>query len=388
MEHRRAFPFHGSDEEYVSYLEAELLKALKPETQQSSTTRLPICDELKVLYYDPYTSKDSEEPPNYENCKGEISAPYARNNFNRDTSDVDNAVGAAHDPSTASQERRELDSFLRKIKSAMSWEKKKKSVRLCSPENNRFVMQILCGKAWGTLRHGEDRQRDLPSLSDKDNRELVRRGCDYGELGKLSSVNGEMILLAAKFQQLVFVSYCSVLLHIGTSKDTVDWMLRRYVADVTPGSLKRIRLGSTWVNRCIAKLLTNGWGFRSWELFLLYPQSMGQYGRFACTKDSGSRVIETIGVSNPRLPIFEQGFIPYCIPCIIKMIAGEELQLASICDCLGYEYDLISLIYNNLQYADTVNFNPFQYAQNGAHLTDNFTTFDPYEHAQSGHATT
>lgn len=269
MEHRRAFPFHGSDEEYVSYLEAELLKALKPETQQSSTTRSPICEELKVLYYDPYTSKDSEEPPNYENCKGEMSASYARANFSRDALDVDKAVGAAHDPSIASQERRELDSFLRQIKSAISWEKKKKLVRLSSPENNRFVMQILCGKAWGTYKHGEDRQRDLLSLSDKDHCELVRRGCDYGELGKLSRVNGEMILLAAKFQQLVFVSYCSVLLHIGISKDTVDWMLRRYVADVTAGSLKRIRLGSTWVNRCIAKLLTNGWGFRSWELFLL-----------------------------------------------------------------------------------------------------------------------
>jgi hypothetical protein len=52
---------------------------------------------------------------------------------------------------------------------------------------------------------------------------------------------------------------------------------------------------------------------------------------------------------------------------------------------MGYDPELILLIYHNFfENADTIDFNPFLYAQNGASFGHDFTTFNPYEYARPG----
>jgi hypothetical protein len=46
--------------------------------------------------------------------------------------------------------------------------------------------------------------------------------------------------------------------------------MRRYTGlDQDDQTLEKYRHGALWVNRCVAALLANGWGYKSWEIFLL-----------------------------------------------------------------------------------------------------------------------
>ncbi|KAJ5882827.1 uncharacterized protein N7473_011089 [Penicillium subrubescens] len=112
------------------------------------------------------------------------------------------------------------------------------------------------------------------------------------------------------------------MLDTGTPITTVDWMMRHYVSDTTAGNLRRLRDGCKWVNRCISKLQDQDWGFKSWETFLLFPRSLEQYGRFAWTKNTYEAFTKDMGAPEQAQPIVDNGFIPYCIPCFIKIVAG------------------------------------------------------------------
>jgi hypothetical protein len=101
-------------------------------------------------------------------------------------------------------------------------------------------------------------------------------------------------------------------------------------------------------------------------------QAPHQYGRFSDNCESIKVFTEAMGPA--KVPIFEDGWIPYCIPCIIKCLAGDSIEyeispsifllflfyvlttfsrsLSKICACLGYDIDLISRIYYSF-------FNPF-----------------------------
>jgi hypothetical protein len=110
---------------------------------------------------------------------------------------------------------------------------------------------------------------DIPSLSPLDNLDMVIRGCNYGRLANDCTSNGRLAILVGKFQRIIFISYCTVLLAMGTSRVTVNWMLRQYISDSDDKNLERYRFGCLWVHRCISQLLGLGWGYKSWELFVL-----------------------------------------------------------------------------------------------------------------------
>jgi hypothetical protein len=266
-EYRRIFSFQGSDEEYMSYLERELLKSIRGITQRPNTPPSSVStrdEELRILYYDPYTQKDRQDPV-YCDIHNTLRGDHLQGSTRAD------GISGGVSPSLAPQGLRELRSFLRHVGTGTitSWEDRKREMSISSPSENRLAIQMLRGQAPGSFAYDQEFNSKSPTISHADNKELVRKGCNYGALGRLGEANGNMILLVAKFHQLIFVSYCSVMLHVGNSKETVDWMLRTYVSDLKPESLKRLRLGSIWVNRCVSELLKNGWGFRSWELFLL-----------------------------------------------------------------------------------------------------------------------
>ena len=252
-QNQRAFAFEGSDEDYIAFLETQLSAALKPSSAPAfpfPSSASVLGKDLKFLYFDPSANCDRGQPG------------------------VDDTVVPKLPPSQricagASQGLKELRSFIAEVGNIGSWDKRRKDIGLLSSDTNRFAVQALRGQATPSNMCENDGLRGYPTIFPPSKKELIRRGCEYGALAHEREIYGDLILHLAKYQQLVFVSLCTVMISDGTPKDVVNWMMRRYVSDTTPENLKRLRLGSLWVNRCIADLLERGWGFRSWEIFLL-----------------------------------------------------------------------------------------------------------------------
>lgn len=60
------------------------------------------------------------------------------------------------------------------------------------------------------------------------------------------------------------------------------------------------------------------------------PRSIQQYGRFAYTKNSCETFVTDMGTPDLALPFAEDGLSPYCLPCFIKVIAGNDLKYINL----------------------------------------------------------
>lgn len=319
-QNQRAFTFEGSDKDYIAFLENQLLAALREAPTQiingssislstSSSTPLSNHQPSPFSTASPDTqpndlSKDpppndsaivSSDPPPFDYHKACSSfrasnpaSPYSTRNSlssaqdnlrilyydpirNRDCDLPGNAISTL--PSfkqtsiVESQGMKELRHFIGDITGNARWVKKKEELGLCYPETNKATIEALCGR---TLNPGLCEQPHFyPEKYPPEHQALVQRVCGYGSLTKERKLQGNLLLHIAKYQQLIFVSICVIMLETGIPINVVDWMMRRYVSDSKQDSLRRLRSGSLWVNRCISKLLNQNWGFRSWETFLL-----------------------------------------------------------------------------------------------------------------------
>lgn len=91
----------------------------------------------------------------------------------------------------------------------------------------------------------------------------------YALFTKKSSDEARLFWCLAKFQDLIFVSFCDVVLGIGESKNRVHEVMRLYISDSEGQNLDKIISGARWVNSCIVNLCQTAWGFRSPEVFVL-----------------------------------------------------------------------------------------------------------------------
>ncbi|KOC10270.1 hypothetical protein AFLA70_265g001371 [Aspergillus flavus AF70] len=156
--------------------------------------------------------------------------------------------------------------------------------------------------------------------------------------------NNEARLLSclARFQDLIFVSFCVVALGLGEAKDCVHEAMKLYISNSEGQHLDRIISGARWVNRCITELSKTAWSLRSPEIFLLGEQTINFYGRYA---EAGSQSTPYFLNSLQELA---KGFsdaeqttrIPISIPCIVKLLSGPAIELSAICDILGYDQSL------------------------------------------------
>lgn len=202
-------------------------------------------DDLRILYYDPIRNCDSDLP---DNALSKLPS------F-KQTSVVE------------PQGMKELRHFIEDITTNTRWIKKKKELGLSRLEINQDTIHALCGRPLNSnLR---DESNLYPNEDPSEHSALIMRGCDYGALTRDRKLQGDLLLHIAKYQQLIFVSLCVVMVEIGTPINSVDWMMRRYISDTSSANLRRLRYGCKWVNRCMSKLLERNWGFLSWEAFLL-----------------------------------------------------------------------------------------------------------------------
>ncbi|CAG8236718.1 unnamed protein product [Penicillium olsonii] len=215
---------------------------------------LPTGEDLKILYYDPIQNRDSD---------------LLSNNIFKFSSLKQTSVVEA-------QGKKELRHFIEEVTRKDHWIKRKKELGLSRPEINQDTINALCGRPLASNLRNESNL--YPNKDSSEHSALIMRGCDYGALTKGRKLQGNLLLHIAKYQQLVFVSLCVVMLEIGTPIDSVDWMMRRYISDTSSANLRRLRYGCKWVNRCMSKLLEQNWGFSSWEAFILcwysHPQEL------------------------------------------------------------------------------------------------------------------
>lgn len=242
--HTRVFQFEGGDLEYIQYLESRLLKA---ENLLSSSP----------LGRRALPSKPSSGQQNFINLS---DSSFNNNRVQKRTTRL--STGPP-------QWEKELTRFISSITPAVKWGDSRKATGFATINKNRLAIQLLLGRITSSVTDLEPDHEVTMSLQSSDDTELVMRGCRYGRFVIHCEEDGQFAMRIAKYQQLVFVCYCTVLIFVGNSKDTVNWMMRQFISDSDNKNLEKYRSGCLWVNRCVAELLRRGWGYKSWELFIL-----------------------------------------------------------------------------------------------------------------------
>jgi hypothetical protein len=216
------FSFQGTDTEYIEFLESKLLKASL--TPPQALHRESSC-KLQFVEYQPDPS-------------GPQSTPW----------------------------QKQLHSFISEILRVKSqWDKARDKAGMPTIEMNRQAICFLMAKSPVTTLNGSIQPKIECHEAD-----LIDRGLHYGQYVFACVGQSEFFQRVVQFQSLIFVSYCCVLIHIGRSKDGVYNMMQQCInSQIKYATLDVYRYGCIWVNQCMAQLLENGWGHRSWEIFLL-----------------------------------------------------------------------------------------------------------------------
>jgi hypothetical protein len=163
------------------------------------------------------------------------------------------------------QWRSEMNRFIASIPTPEEWANKRVVCGFSTLGSHHNALQLMLGAQINDSTTNTDVLWPMPA----DSSDAVMRGCNYGRMANHSISSGRLAVLVGKYQKLIFIGYCIVLLSLGTSKDTVNWMMRQYISDSNDKNLERYRLGCLWVNRSISRLLKLGWGYKSWEVFVL-----------------------------------------------------------------------------------------------------------------------
>jgi hypothetical protein len=302
---QRQFAFEGSDNDYIAFLETRLSAALNQGTSRSftgsatslcsapATATQPIASTTLVA-----TSADSQPTGDRNRCAViRASCPPSTRSAGSPPLSTGHDLRILHyDPirdcnsdlpgSSLStlplfkqtsivevQGMKELRNFIDDLRGDSRWGNKKKELGLSRPEINKNTIKALCGQPVNSsLRESNLYPNEYP----KEPSPLIIRGCNYGAITKDTKLKGNLLLHIAKYQKLIFVSLCVVMIGVGTPTDTVDWIMRRYISDTSRSNLQRLRSGCKWVNRCMSKLLET-WGFLSWEAFFLCWYSYPEY---------------------------------------------------------------------------------------------------------------
>ncbi|KAH1590883.1 hypothetical protein KXX44_008951 [Aspergillus fumigatus] len=313
----RRFLFEGDDAQYIRFLEdivqrSGLVPPLAPSTQKDGNDPQP-CEHLRGI--------DTHTPPASED---ERTASQELQIIQIDPSK--NRSGSRTRPNTE-RWKKELDEFIGRVCDINNLELRRKELGL--GDNQAVITSLIKGFAFA-----DDRLNTSDfSLSDSS---LLRTLSNYAQFTKKST---DVLSCLAHFRDLVFVSFCDVVLGCGEGKDKVHDAMRLYISDSSGQNLDKIISGSRWVNRCIANLSKTYWGLRSSEIFVVNGQTLNFYGRYAaCGYESEPYIMARLWKQDgSRSGSYPHGRIPIIIPCIIKLLVGNALDLAVISDILGYD---------------------------------------------------
>ncbi|OJD21850.1 hypothetical protein ACJ73_06808 [Blastomyces percursus] len=201
----------------------------------------------------------------------------------------------------------EANKLLASIPTTDKWKERKKNTGFNDVANNRVAIRILLGAPpKGKLIVKKDGARgdpfELPTLKPTDRKSMISDACGYGRFSIETELNAAFSSLVSKYQKLIFINYCIVLLSTGNSTETIDWMMRRYISDSSSKNLTSI----------VGALAAGA-------------QSPHLYARLADALVECHKLF-TERLGSAKVPQCEDGFIPFCISSIIKYLIGDKIE--------------------------------------------------------------
>jgi hypothetical protein len=236
--------------------------------------------------------------------------------------------------------RGEMDTFLRDVPSATLWMKKRREVGIYSSEQNHSILARLLDVHFigPPPSHRASSPRSLSNANT-----LLECLKAYGSSMRGSQIEAKFATKFALFQELILVSFMVVLVACGIPTNVIDEAMKSYFAANEKKNLERIRSGALWANRCIGRLSESKWGFRSTEIFFsckiyillrqlgianrIDARSVTAYGRFSDytneSLDDFTKHLVDSGYTTPYQELCD--WLPYHIPCAIKVLVGDLL---------------------------------------------------------------
>ncbi|THC88477.1 hypothetical protein EYZ11_012079 [Aspergillus tanneri] len=262
----RRFDFKGDDAQYVSFLEDIVQKSglLQP-------AKLPPSTEGHThSAYVSSRNRHQHTPPTSEDEETMVSRQLRIIQYDPFETEKSNRL-------RPSKERwqKELDRLLSLVPNIEALDTKAQEMGL--GDNQIVISSLVDGFIIGN--HGGPDATSIP-LPDSGFVLALRK---YALFTKKSHNEARLLSCLARFQELVFVSFCDVALGLGEAKDRVHDAMRLYISNSEGRNLDKIISGARWVNRCITSLSITPWGSRSPEIFILGGQTTNFYGRYAET---------------------------------------------------------------------------------------------------------
>ncbi|OJD16108.1 hypothetical protein AJ78_03688 [Emergomyces pasteurianus Ep9510] len=207
-------------------------------------------------------------------------------------------------PDAVSKWKTDANKLLASVTTTDKWNERKKETGFNDVANNRVAIHILLGAPSEDtpIMEKDGAKGDppvLPTLNPTDHKTMISDACRYGRFSIETELNATFSSLVSNYQKLIFINYCIVLLYTGNSTETIDWMMRRYISDSSSKNLKQYRRGCA--------------------------QSPHLYARLAeAPVECHKMFTERLGAA--EVPQCEDGFIPFCIPSIIKYLIGDKIE--------------------------------------------------------------
>ncbi|RHZ48776.1 hypothetical protein CDV55_102062 [Aspergillus turcosus] len=261
----RRFLFEGDDTQYIKFLEEIVQRSgLVPPLALSATPKAgydpqPYEYPREIAIHTPPASEDEGRTASQELqiIQFDPSKKYSRSRTRPNTE----------------RWKKELDDFIGRVCDINDMEARRKDLGL--GDNQTVISSLIDGFSF------TDNQLNTSGFSLSDS-SILRTLSNYAHFTKKST---DVLSCLAHFRDLVFVSFCDVVLGSGEGRDRVHDTMRLYISDSSGQNLDKIISGSRWVNRCIANLSKTYWGLRSSEIFVLNGQTLNFYARLSAISD-------------------------------------------------------------------------------------------------------
>jgi hypothetical protein len=227
MDRTRLDNFAGSDEQYVDYLEIQVLNYRNPHyplqiTPPHSPTLESQACQLEFSQFDPLTIPSTKKPRQWE---------------------------------------KEIDTYLADVPPITLWERRRQSLELVWNHDIGFVLATLLN---GDIPNRTFAPQDTsPVICSSP---LLQRAHTFAISTNHMQKKSKLLTNICHFRGLLFGSLCAVLVKTGIRHEDVDPIMKVCLKE---RNFARYRSGAVWANRQMSALISCGWANRATELFLI-----------------------------------------------------------------------------------------------------------------------
>lgn len=252
---RRAFPFEGSDSDYIRFLESSLFSLLSQRRPPGSPDVRHILGEDVNRAAEIPMSTCSPSEPLSQQPRLEI-IPYRhgeKRNYLKERP----------------RWQKQLDEFRRGIPGITQWQKlRKESAYMTSTQNKLVIDALLETPSWVELNKPTLAPTVLTICTPKYG-SWIRNSYSYARGTADLQLQTRLAIKIGYFRELMVVSTCVVMEKAGVALKDIDAIMAACVRSTGSSNMLDYRRGAVWANKCISELSEKGWGNLSSEVFLL-----------------------------------------------------------------------------------------------------------------------